>query len=87
MNSYIFRSTAGVRKPSSKLLSRSKFEVVLTMPRSREYIGKIQKQRMKNREKTSDDEPASIGYLQFLGSGANGAPRSLYFFTDKRRYL
>lgn len=86
MNVRTFSVILGVRlTPSSNLLSSNKLCNACTMPKNREYIPGLQKQRMKNKEKICDDEPASIGYLQFLGSGANGAPRSLYFFTNKKR--
>lgn len=85
MNVPIFSVVLGVRNPSLKFLIVNKLFVVLTMPKNRQYIPGLQKQRMKIREKSCDDEPASISYLQFLGSGADGAPRSLYFFTNRKR--
>ena len=54
------------------------------MPRNRDYIPELQDMRREQKEKRTEksDGPA---YLQFIGSGANGAPRSLYFFTDYTR--
>lgn len=56
------------------------------MPKNRNYIPDLQKNRRKHQEKKIQkaDGPA---YLQFLGSGAVGAPRSIYFFTDYNRYF
>lgn len=56
----------------------------LNMPKHREYIPELQEMRRELKEKRIEksDGPA---YLQFIGSGANGAPRSLYFFTDYSR--
>lgn len=56
------------------------------MPKNRSYIPDLQKNRRKHQENKIQkaDGPA---YLQFLGSGAVGAPRSIYFFTDYNRYI
>lgn len=85
MNVPILSIVLGVQKPPSKFLFLNKLGIAFTMPKNRQYIPGLQKQRMKLREKNSDDEPASISYLQFLGSGADGAPRSLYFFASRKR--
>lgn len=53
-------------------------------PMKRQRIPDLQNTRRehKSRKIEKSDGPA---YLQFVGSGANGAPRSLYFFTDYSR--
>ncbi|KAI5723587.1 hypothetical protein M8J76_008409 [Diaphorina citri] len=43
-------------------------------------------QRVKMREKSMKYVPGIVN-LQVLGSGARGAPKSLYLFTDQSRYL
>ncbi len=70
------------------LASYFQYRVQCTMPKDRSYIPGLQKNRLKIREKTSNNTygGASQCYLQFVGSGAKGAPKSLYLFTDKNRY-
>ncbi|KOB75168.1 Ribonuclease Z-like protein [Operophtera brumata] len=49
-------------------------------------INDAQRQRL-TISKKSDRYPPSTVYLQVLGSGATGAPNTLYLFTDQKRYL
>ncbi|XP_038211679.1 ribonuclease Z, mitochondrial isoform X2 [Zerene cesonia] len=46
----------------------------------------VQRQRLKLTKKGEKYGPSTI-YLQVLGSGARGAPNTLYLFTDQKRYL
>lgn len=59
---------------------------LLTMPRDAKLTAELQKQRQKLKEKGQKYVPGTVS-LQVLGSGAKGAPRSLYVFTDQSRYL
>ncbi|KAB0794016.1 hypothetical protein PPYR_13636 [Photinus pyralis] len=57
-----------------------------TMPKIPKHIPEAQKQRRLIKEKFSRYVPGRIT-LQVLGTGAKGAPRSLYVFSDQSRYL
>ncbi|XP_057654659.1 ribonuclease Z, mitochondrial isoform X1 [Diorhabda carinulata] len=65
----------------SKLLSLLK-----DMPKDPTHILTVQKQRKKIKEKLSRYVPGKVT-LQVLGTGARGAPRALYVFSDQSRYL
>lgn len=54
------------------------------MPRDAKHTAELQKQRQKLKEKGQKYVPGTVS-LQVLGSGAKGAPRSLYVFTDQSR--
>nr|AGC92712.2 Ribonuclease Z-like protein [Heliconius erato] len=72
-------------KDSSKKL----LEFLGTMPKVNGKDGRIadsQRQRQLIAKK-SEKFGASTVYLQVLGSGARGAPNTLYLFTDQKRYL
>ncbi|XP_044272419.1 ribonuclease Z, mitochondrial isoform X2 [Tribolium madens] len=56
------------------------------MPKEKKHIPEAQKQRRKIKEKYSKYSPGKVT-LQVLGTGAEGAPRSLYVFSDQSRYL
>lgn len=56
------------------------------MPKESKHVADAQKQRKKIKEKFSKYVPGRVT-LQVLGSGAEGAPRSLYVFSDQSRYL
>ncbi|XP_064071997.1 ribonuclease Z, mitochondrial isoform X2 [Vanessa tameamea] len=45
-----------------------------------------QRQRQQINKKAEKYGPSTV-YLQVLGSGARGAPNTLYLFTDQKRYL
>ena len=59
-------------------------ELLLTMPRDTKHAVALQQQRQKLKEKGQKYPPGTVS-LQVLGSGAKGAPRSLYVFTDHSR--
>lgn len=56
------------------------------MPKEPKHIAGAQKQRKKIKEKFIKYVPGKVT-LQVLGTGAQGAPRSLYVFTDQTRYM
>ncbi|KAK9692788.1 Metallo-beta-lactamase superfamily [Popillia japonica] len=56
------------------------------MPKDPKHIPEAQKIRRKIKEKSSKYVPGRVT-LQVLGTGAEGAPRSLYVFSDQSRYL
>lgn len=70
-------------KNSIGIISNFEFGILCIMRRNRSYIPDLQKNRIKIREKKGN----SVGhaYLQFLGSGADGAAKSVYLFTDLNR--
>ncbi|KAM3964340.1 ribonuclease Z [Aphomia sociella] len=49
-------------------------------------ITEAQRQRQNISKKSEKYGPSTV-YLQVLGSGARGAPNTLYLFTDQKRYL
>ncbi|KAL0892776.1 hypothetical protein ABMA27_014482 [Loxostege sticticalis] len=49
-------------------------------------IAEAQRQRQQISKKSEKYAPSTV-YLQVLGSGARGAPNTLYLFTDQKRYL
>lgn len=61
-------------------------ELLRTMPKEVTHTAALIKQRQKLKEKYAKYTPSTV-YLQVLGSGAIGAPRCLYMFTDQTRYL
>lgn len=54
------------------------------MPKEPKHIGEAQKQRIKIKQKSSKYTPGRVT-LQILGTGAKGAPRSVYLFSDQSR--
>ncbi|RZF34607.1 hypothetical protein LSTR_LSTR008632 [Laodelphax striatellus] len=60
--------------------------LIRTMPKLQTHAAALKKQRLKIKEKSAKYVPGTVN-LQVLGSGAYGAPRSLYMFTDQSRYL
>lgn len=64
--------------------SSSKHNLIelLTMPRDTKHTVVLKKQRQKLKEKILKRSPFNV-YLQVIGSGTIGAPRSLYMFTDQ----
>lgn len=60
------------------------FEILTTMPKEPQHIAEAQKQRRKIKEKLSRYVPGKVT-LQVLGTGAKGAPRALYMFSDQSR--
>jgi hypothetical protein len=59
-------------------------QLLLNMPRDTRHTAELQQQRLKLKEKGQKYAPGIVS-LQVLGSGAKGAPRSLYVFTDQAR--
>lgn len=74
--------------PHMKLYSHSSqeklFNILRTMPKEPKHIAEAQKQRRKIREKFARYVPGRVT-LQVLGTGAKGAPRALYMFSDQSR--
>ncbi|XP_071444662.1 ribonuclease Z, mitochondrial [Hetaerina americana] len=61
-------------------------EILMSMPKEKSARSETLQQRHKMKDKNMKYNPGSVT-LQVLGSGAKGAPRSLYVFTDQSRYL
>ncbi|XP_049868764.1 ribonuclease Z, mitochondrial isoform X2 [Pectinophora gossypiella] len=71
------------KKDSSKKL----LEFLAGMPKANSArILENQRQRQHIAKKSEKYGPSCV-YLQVLGSGARGAPNTLYLFTDQKRYL
>jgi len=71
---------------NQKLNSEILRDLIYKMPKEEPHLRDIRKQRMEKRKKRITTQPATV-YWQVLGSGAYGAPTSLYLHTDHRRYL
>lgn len=56
------------------------------MPLDPKHIAEAQKQRLKLKQKVIKSSPGIVN-LQVVGSGALGAPASIYLFSDQTRYL
>ncbi|XP_060521936.1 ribonuclease Z, mitochondrial isoform X2 [Cylas formicarius] len=56
------------------------------MPKDREYIASIQKGRIKIKQKNAKYAPGRVS-IHCLGTGAKGAPKAMYLFSDQSRYL
>ncbi|EAT37691.1 AAEL010336-PA [Aedes aegypti] len=56
------------------------------MPLDPKHIAEAQKQRLKLKQKIIKASPGIVN-LQIVGSGAPGAPASVYLFSDQTRYL
>ena len=65
-------------------LNSNLIKLLKTMPKEKKHIPEAQKQRRKIKEKFSRYSPGKVT-LQVLGTGAEGAPRSLYVFSDQSR--
>ncbi|XP_045448644.1 ribonuclease Z, mitochondrial [Melitaea cinxia] len=71
----------------SKDSSKKLLEFLASMPKGNsERISGAQRQRQLITKKSEKYGPSTV-YLQVLGSGARGAPNTLYLFTDQKRYL
>ncbi|KAJ8965129.1 hypothetical protein NQ314_004354 [Rhamnusium bicolor] len=71
----------------SKLTSQfNLLDILKNMPKEHKHIAEAQKQRKKIKERISKYVPGKVT-LQVLGTGAKGAPRALYLFSDQSRYL
>lgn len=68
------------KKDTKKLL-----EFLASMPKPNSgRIAEAQRQRQNISKKSEKYGPSTV-YLQVLGSGARGAPNTLYLFTDQKR--
>ncbi|XP_053607367.1 zinc phosphodiesterase ELAC protein 2 isoform X4 [Plodia interpunctella] len=80
LNSIRYKS--GSSRSTKKLL-----DVLAEMPKANSArILDAQLQRQNISKKSEKYAPSTV-YLQVLGSGARGAPNTLYVFTDQKRYL
>nr|CAD7587435.1 unnamed protein product [Timema genevievae] len=61
-------------------------KLLINMPKDTKHTVELQKQRQKLKVKGQKYVPGTVT-LHVLGSGAKGAPKSLYVFTDQSRYL
>lgn len=67
-------------KGSNRLL-----DILANMPKpNTARITEVQRQRQKSARKNEKYGTSKV-YLQVLGSGARGAPNTLYLFTDQKR--
>ncbi|KAG5890173.1 hypothetical protein JTB14_014340 [Gonioctena quinquepunctata] len=73
-------------KSYSSHINSNLLNVLKKMPKEPKHIAEAQKQRRKIKEKLSRYVPGKVA-LQVLGTGAKGAPRALYLFSDQSRYL
>ncbi|XP_042858689.1 ribonuclease Z, mitochondrial-like [Penaeus japonicus] len=75
-----FLQSSGGVEAKNKVL-----ELLKKMPKKVD-VKELQELRLARRQKVRKYPPSTV-YLQVLGSGAPGAPRSLYVFTEQARYL
>lgn len=76
-----YRSTLFYSSDSTKKL----LEFLADMPKANSArIAEAQRQRQQISKKSDKYGPSTV-YLQVLGSGARGAPNTLYLFTDQKR--
>ncbi|GLG99578.1 Zinc phosphodiesterase ELAC protein 2, partial [Gryllus bimaculatus] len=75
-----------LKRLSSNSVSHNLKKVLKNMPKEVKHTAALQKQRQKLKEKNQKYIPGTVT-LKVLGSGAKGAARSLYVFTDQSRYL
>lgn len=78
--STVHRRFSKYRCPSNSNLN----DLLLKMPKEPKHIVEAQKQRIKIKQKSSKYAPGRVT-LQILGTGAKGAPRSVYLFSDQSR--
>lgn len=69
----------------STLVNSNLKKVLESMPKEPKHIADAQRQRLKIKEKNQKYIPGKVT-LQVLGTGAEGAPKSLYMFTDQSRF-
>ncbi|KAK7066336.1 Zinc phosphodiesterase ELAC protein 2 [Halocaridina rubra] len=79
--SRIITSFRTYKKPTHKKL----YELLQNMPKKVD-VKELQGIRLARKEKVRRYPPSTV-YLQVLGSGAPGAPKSLYVFTEQARFL
>uniref|UniRef100_A0A1B6E0U4 Zinc phosphodiesterase ELAC protein 2 n=1 Tax=Clastoptera arizonana TaxID=38151 RepID=A0A1B6E0U4_9HEMI len=87
-NSYFCRITSHFYLLSrfNSSIKRNLNDILLKMPKEVAHTATLKNQRLKLKEKNIKYTPSTVT-LQVLGSGAYGAPRSLYLFTDQTKYL
>lgn len=73
-------------KYSSSSANSNLIDILKTMPKDPKHIAEAQRQRLKIKEKFTRYIPGRVT-LQVLGTGAQGAPRSLYLFSDQSRLV
>lgn len=90
--SIILKFTRTILKPSpfirlySKLINSNLIKLLEKMPKEQKHIAEAQKQRLKIKERQQKYVPSKV-IVQVLGTGAEGAPKALYMFTDTAKYL
>lgn len=82
-------SSRVVRLHSSRQYSKDStkklLEFLANMPKANSgRIAEAQRQRQHISKKAEKYGPSTV-YLQVIGSGARGAPNTLYLFTDQKR--
>lgn len=60
------------------------YRLLKTMPKDPKHIVEAQKQRIKIKQKAARYAPGRVT-LQIVGTGAKGAPRAVYLFSDQSR--
>lgn len=70
----------------SKFSASNLKKLLETMPKEPKHIAEAQKQRLVIKERQQKYVPGKVT-VHVLGSGAEGAPKALYMFTDNARYL
>lgn len=76
-------SSSNVRKSGSN--SKRLLDFLADMPKANSpRVAEAQRQRQVLSKKGNKYGPSTV-YLQVLGSGARGAPNTLYLFTDHKR--
>ncbi|XP_035458364.2 uncharacterized protein LOC118281764 isoform X4 [Spodoptera frugiperda] len=79
-------SKRSIRRYSSDS-TKKLLEFLADMPKATSArIAEAQRQRQQITKKSEKYGPSTV-YLQVIGSGARGAPNTLYLFTDQKRYL
>ncbi|CAH0701401.1 unnamed protein product [Spodoptera exigua] len=74
-------------RPYSSDSTKKLLEFLADMPKATSgRIAEAQRQRQHISKKSEKYGPSTV-YLQVIGSGARGAPNTLYLFTDQKRYL
>lgn len=86
---YIFNVISLNLRPSTVFYSAQKsnsklHNLLKKMPKEPQHIQAAQKQRQKIKEKQHKYVSGTVR-IQVLGTGAEGAPRALYIFTDHSR--
>lgn len=74
------------RRTYSKFSESNLKKLLEKMPKEPKHIADAQKQRFKIKDRFQNYVPGKVT-VQVLGTGAEGAPKALYMFTDHSRYL